>query len=236
MTPTTITAALFDAVVDHSQPMLTYYHDGTGERTELSAATLGNWAAKTANYLRDEIGLMPGDDVVVALPEHWQTLAILLGSWWAGANVVIADDATHGSVAFVTTDDVDTYDADEVVVASLDPFALPLKDLPIGVGDFGSAVRVHGDQYSPLGVRAGAAIDGRSAADVLDAARAHAAASGIDAGARVLTTASWHAADGIVEQVLAPLAVGASLVVVAAADPSTVEAKAAAERATVVIS
>ena len=36
--------------------MLTFYDDATGERTELSAATLGNWAAKTANFVVDEVG------------------------------------------------------------------------------------------------------------------------------------------------------------------------------------
>ncbi|NMO01147.1 TIGR03089 family protein [Gordonia sp. TBRC 11910] len=229
----TITAALLDAVADYSQPMLTYYHDGTGERTELSAATLGNWAAKTANFLRDEVGVLAGDDVVVDLPEHWQTAAILLGAWWAGAHVHTgSSDVGHVSVAFVTLDDVDRYDADEVVVASLDPFALPLKDLPIGVADFGSAVRVHGDQYSAAGIAAGSALDGRSVTEVLDAARAGAVDAGITAGLRVLTTLPWHDADGIVGQLLAPLVVGASLVTVADPDPAKVEAKLAAERAT----
>ncbi|MFW0790948.1 TIGR03089 family protein [Gordonia sp. CPCC 205333] len=236
MAHNTITAALLAAVTDYSQPMLTFYHDGTGERTELSAATLGNWAAKTANYLRDEAGIAPGDDVLIHLPEHWQTAAILLGAWWAGAHVHTgagADDVAHLSVAFVTVDDVDRYDADEVVVASLDPFALAVKDLPIGVADFGSAVRVHGDQYSPVGIPAGPALDGRSVAQVLDTAAAHAADNDISAGTRVLTTRPWHDANGVIEQLLAPLAVGASLVAVADADPAKVEAKATAERASV---
>ncbi|WP_374609845.1 TIGR03089 family protein, partial [Gordonia sp. (in: high G+C Gram-positive bacteria)] len=68
LTPNTVTDAIFAAVTDHSRPLLTYYDDATGERTELSAATLGNWAAKTANYLRDEIGVAEGDVVAVDLP------------------------------------------------------------------------------------------------------------------------------------------------------------------------
>lgn len=231
----TITTHVFDAVADYSQPMLTYYHDGTGERTELSAATLGNWAAKTANYLRDEVGVAPGDEVVVDLPEHWQSAAILLGAWWTGAHVrtaATAAEADHVPVAFVTVDGVDRYDADEVVVASLDPFALPVKNLPIGVADFGSAVRVHGDQYSSAGISADLALDERSVTEVLDAARAAADDAGVGEGTRLLTTLPWHDADGIVGRLLAPLVVGASLVAVADADPAKVEGKVTAERAT----
>ena len=49
----------------------------------LSALTLANWAAKTANLIRDEFGLTPGARVAVLLPAHWQTAAVLLGCWWA---------------------------------------------------------------------------------------------------------------------------------------------------------
>ena len=36
-------------------PRITYYDDASGERIELSAVTLANWAAKTGNLLRDEL-------------------------------------------------------------------------------------------------------------------------------------------------------------------------------------
>ena len=51
--------AAFAAVMasDASRPLLTYFDDATGERTELSAATLGNWIAKTANLVTDGAGL-----------------------------------------------------------------------------------------------------------------------------------------------------------------------------------
>ena len=42
---------------DPARPLLTWYDDGTGERVELSGATLGNWVAKTANLLVDGCGL-----------------------------------------------------------------------------------------------------------------------------------------------------------------------------------
>ena len=46
---------------DPTRPLLTWYDDATGERTELSGATLANWVAKTANLLVDGLGLGPGD-------------------------------------------------------------------------------------------------------------------------------------------------------------------------------
>ena len=69
---------------------------------------------------------------------------------------------------------------------SLDPFGKPVPDLPVGVTDYATAVRVHGDQISPERAP-GAALDGRSVADVLAAARTSAAAQGFAAGDRVMS-------------------------------------------------
>ena len=38
---------------DPARPLVTHYDDSTGERVELSATTLDNWVAKTANLLQD---------------------------------------------------------------------------------------------------------------------------------------------------------------------------------------
>ncbi|HEY1176031.1 MAG TPA: AMP-dependent synthetase, partial [Phytomonospora sp.] len=38
-------------------PLLTYLDAATGERTALTAAELGDWAARTASLLRDGCGL-----------------------------------------------------------------------------------------------------------------------------------------------------------------------------------
>ncbi len=75
-------------VSDPAGPRITYYDDATGERIELSTATLVNWAAKTGNLLRDEMGAGPASKVAVLLPAHWQTAAVLFGIWWIGAEVV----------------------------------------------------------------------------------------------------------------------------------------------------
>ena len=53
---TNLTAALLDPLLarDPMGPRITYYDDATGERIELSTVTLANWAAKTANLLRED--------------------------------------------------------------------------------------------------------------------------------------------------------------------------------------
>ena len=88
---TTVSSALLDPLMaaDPAGPRITYYDDATGERIELSTVTLANWAAKTGNLLRDELGAGPASRVAVLLPAHWQTAAVLFGIWWIGAEVVL---------------------------------------------------------------------------------------------------------------------------------------------------
>ena len=209
---------------DPAGPRITYYDDATGERIELSTATLANWAAKTGNLLRDELGAGPASRVAVLLPAHWQTAAVLFGIWWIGAEVVLDGPA---DIALCTRDRLDEADAavggGEVAVLSLDPFGKPAADLPVGVTDYATAVRVHGDQISPER-HPGPALDGRSVAEVLAAAEASAAAQGFTASDRVLSTARWDTADDLVDNLLAVfVAAGASLVQVANPDPSLLE-------------
>ncbi len=89
-------------------PRITYYDDATGERIELSTVTLANWAAKTANLLRDELGAGPGSRIAVLLPAHWQTAAVLLGVWYIGAEVVLGPGSKpDADVAMCTADRID---------------------------------------------------------------------------------------------------------------------------------
>jgi secreted trypsin-like serine protease len=67
---------------------------------------------------------------------------------------------------------------------------------------------------------------------VLDQARTAATVAGIECGSRVLSTRVWRTAAAIIENLLAPLVVGASLVVVANADEERLAARAEVERAT----
>ncbi|WP_349306162.1 TIGR03089 family protein [Gordonia sp. PP30] len=218
--PSTVTGAVFEAVTDRARPLLTYY--GTGapgagpdmptQRVGLSGATLENWSAKIANYLRDEAGLLPGDTVAVDLPEHWQSAATLLGAWWAGLRVALPGDTGDARVVFTTAGRLDDHpEAEELIAVPLDPFGGRVPGLPAFAGDFGDTVRPHGDRFSPSGAGP-LALGELGVADVLARAAAAAETAGITAGMRVLSTRPWRTDDGVVDHLLAPLLAGAALV------------------------
>jgi len=232
---TTLTSALLDPLMaaDPAGPRITYYDDSTGERIELSTVTLANWAAKTGNLLRDELGAGPSSRVAVLLPAHWQTVAVLFGIWWIGAQVVL--DGVAADIALCTADRLseadDAVGAGEIAVLSLDAFGKPVADLPVGVTDYATSVRVHGDQVSPER-HPGPALNGRSVSDVLVDAQASAAAQGFTAGDRVMSMAGWTTADELTANLLAAFAVGASLVQVANPDASALDRRRQTEKVT----
>lgn len=229
---TTLTAKLLEPILerDPAGPRITFYDDANGARIELSALTLANWAAKTANMIRDEFALSPGARVAVLLPAHWQTAAVLLGAWWAGTEVVLHADP-DAELALVTADRLDeVQDIPEVAALSLDAFGMPVRDLPLGVTDYATSVRVHGDQFRPAG--AGLALDGSSVGDVLAAAKAAAAELGLTSKDRVLSSQDWSTPTDLVNTFVAVFAAGASLVQVANPDPAAVERRIEAERIT----
>ncbi|GAB2911998.1 TIGR03089 family protein [Rhodococcus aerolatus] len=234
----TVTDALLRPILDADPagPRVTYYDDATGERVEVSGLTLANWAAKTANLLRDELGVSPGDRVTVALPAHWQTVAVLLGAWWCGA--VVDDPAApapaDAAVALCTADRLaEVDDAPEQVVLSLDAFGRPAPDLPVGVTDYATAVRVHGDAFvAPRVGDAAPALAARSVGDVVAAARASAAAQGLTRSDRVLSAAGWESAAALTDGLLAVLAAGASLVQVSHPDEARLTRRVESEKVT----
>jgi uncharacterized protein (TIGR03089 family) len=239
----TLAGALLDPLIRDNPmgPRITYYDDGTGERIELSAVTLANWAAKTANLLRDELGAGPGSRVAVLLPAHWQSAAALFGVWWIGAEVVHggpADPIDAVDLALCTADRLDAADAavgmGEIVALSLDAFGRPVPDLPVGITDYATAVRVHGDQIVPER-NPGPALDGQSVDDVLAAALAGATALGLTAADRVWSAGRWDTAELLVDNLLAIFAAGASLVQVANPDPAAQERRRTSEKVTCVL-
>ena len=119
----------------------------------------------------------------------------------------------------------------EIAVLSLDPFGKPVPDLPVGVTDYATAVRVHGDQIVPER-NPGAALDGRSVAEVLSSAQASAAAQGFTADDRVMSTADWTNANDLTENLLAVFAIGASLVQVANPDAAAMDRRRQMEKIT----
>lgn len=232
--PRTLSQAILDPLLraDPVGPRITYYDDATGERIELSAATLANWAAKTGNLLRDELGAGPDSRVAMLLPAHWQTAAVLFGAWWTGAEVVLGGP---GDIALCTADRLAEASkiagTGEVAVLSLDPFGRPATDLPVGVTDYATAVRVHGDHIDPER-RPGPALAGRSVDDLLAACQRSAAARGLTSADRILSTAAWTTPDELVNDLLSLLAVGASLVQVAHPDPAATQRRMATEKVT----
>ena len=214
--------SLFRAVVavDPTRPLLTWYDDATGERTELSGATLDNWVAKTANLLVDGCGLGPGDRAAVLLPPHWQTAAVLLGCWSAGLSFVAPGPA---EVVFATADRIaEAPEAPDRFVLGLLPMAQPLRAVPDGFADYVSEVRVHGDRFPGGGTAAGGELVAR--------ARSRAAELGLGPDDRVLVDAAAH--PDPVDWLLTPFAAGATTVLCGQLDPARVQARVEAERVT----
>jgi uncharacterized protein (TIGR03089 family) len=171
--------------------------------------------------------------VAVLLPAHWQTAAVLFGVWWIGADVVLGDGSA-ADIALCTIDRLESADATgagEVAVLSLDPFGRPAPDLPVGVTDYATAVRVHGDQIVAER-QPGPALAGRSVDEVLADCQRFAISKGLTAGDRVLSTASWDRPDDLTAGLLAVLAIGGSLVQVANPDPAALPRRIETEKVT----
>jgi uncharacterized protein (TIGR03089 family) len=215
---------------DATRPLLTYYDDATGERTELSGATLANWVAKTANLLVDGLGLGTGDVAGVALPPHWQTAAVLLGCWSAGLAVDLEPAGRAGKtveVGFASADRLDQVRADETYALALDPFGLGFRTgAPGGAQDYNEMVRGYGDHFSPITPvtpTTRALDDGRTHGDLV------AQAPPAQRGDRLLIDADAH--PDPVYWLVAPLLAGASVVLCRNLDRARVSERLAAERA-----
>ncbi|MEE6257612.1 TIGR03089 family protein [Plantactinospora sonchi] len=220
---------IFAAAVaaDPTRPLLTWYDDSTGDRTELSGATLANWVAKTANLLVDTGGLSPGDPVGVLLPPHWQTAAVLLGAWSAGAEVRTGA-AQPVDVLFAAADrvaDAADWPAGDRYALALAPLAAPLREVPPGYADYVIEVRGHGDHFTPY------PGGGPQDTELADRATRRAAELGIGAGDRVLVDAARH--PDPVDWLLAPLVAGASVVLCGHLDPARRPGRVTAEKVTV---
>ncbi|HEX4702094.1 MAG TPA: TIGR03089 family protein [Pseudonocardiaceae bacterium] len=230
-----VTEKLFGPLLRQpARPLITQYDDGIGSRIELSVATVANWSAKTANWLRDECDVEPGSDVTVLLPAHWQTVGVLLGAWWCGAR--ITDDPAGAQVAFVTPG-VEVRGADTVAVVSLDPLGRGLATAPTdGSLDYLNEIRVHGDDFRPWQPVPGTAhaLLSSTVDELVAAAHDRATTLGIEAGTRALSTLDWTLPDGVLSGLLAVLAAGASLVQCGGpADPGKLAERRLAERTTV---
>lgn len=214
-----------------ARPIITHYDDATGSRVELSVATLANWAAKTANWLSDDLDVEPGSPVAILLPAHWQTAGILLGAWWCGAHIVA--DPAGATVAF-TPPDTPVSGADTVAVVSLHPMGLPLRTPPPEALDYIAESRIHGDDFlalTPVPGTTPALLDS-TVDQLLAIAHSRAETLGLDARSRLLSTIDWTLPTGVVDALLAPLAAGASLVQVTNPDQDKLVSHRTTERTT----
>jgi uncharacterized protein (TIGR03089 family) len=212
---------------DPARPLITWYDDATGDRAELSGATLANWVAKTANLLVDGCGLAPGDRAAVLLPPHWQTAAVLLGCWSAGIAVVGPEPGPVDAL-FAGPDSLnqaERWPATDRYALALAPLAAPFRTVPPGYADYVVEVRVYGDHFSAYGQNGPDELARRA----LD----RAAQLGLGGGDRVLVDAGVH--DDPVDWLLAPLLSGASTVLCGHLDPERLADRVAAERVTRVL-
>lgn len=236
---TTIPAAFAAAVRrDPTTPLLTWYDDLSGDRTELSGATLDNWVSKTANLLLDGAGLGEGDGVAVLLPPHWQTAAVLLGVWAAGLSADLGEPQPVEAL-FTSTEAVPAAEAWRTIdryVTGLLPLAMPLREVPAGYVDYVVDVRNFGDRF--VATRPVADDDRALAgpvelthAGVCEAALERADELGISAGDRVLFDAAGY--PDPVDWLLAPLLAGASIVLCTHLDQAKLAARLDAEKISV---
>jgi uncharacterized protein (TIGR03089 family) len=156
--------------------------------------------------------------------------------------VAVAPDADPAQCEHVVTDQagVDRAAAcpGERVLVPMRPFGAPALELPAGFYDYAAEVPAYGDQFAPYSPvtgdlvaleRAGGSATG---AELVEAARTAAATWNLGAADRVLVTADLGTAEGLLSGLLAPLAVGASVVLCRNADEAALPRRAQTERVT----
>ncbi len=209
---------------DPGRPLVTFYDDATGERTELSVTTYANWVSKTAGVLTDDLGLDTGDRVALDLPCHWLGPVFLGGAWLAGLEVVTGDGAdvvVHGPAGSARGGDLR-------LGCALLPFAVAAREpWPAGVLDFGTLWPGQPDAF--LGLPGG---PGDAALDGVDQASLLARAAAYDGGSERVATDLNPVEGGGTELFVGTLVQGGSVVWTARPDPERGVGRAGSERAT----
>ncbi|THA26103.1 TIGR03089 family protein [Streptomyces sp. RKND-216] len=212
---------------DPARPLVTFYDDATGERVELSVATLANWVAKTGNLLQDDLSAAPGDRLALLLPAHWQTAVWLLACSAVGVTVDLHGDPSGADLAVAGPDALDAARAcgGERVALALRPMGTRFPQPPEGFADYAVEVPGQGDRFTPyapvdadttaLVLPGGEELTG---AQLVERARADAAGLGLEAGSRLLTRLPYDDWAGVSAGLYAPLAAGASVVLCRNAD------------------
>ncbi len=214
------------------RPLVTFYDDATGERTELSVATYANWVAKVSSLLLEELDLEHGDRLLVDLPAHWIGTVVLGAAWACGLEVVWEGEA--GGI--VTGPGGLARWAPEagripVLATALLPLAGRFPDaLPDGVHDLGVEVWSQPDTYDAWPAPEGTdpAVAGVTQEELW---RAAAAGTQLTGGGRLLSAANPASPSGLAS-LTEPLSGSGSLVLVAHALADRCARIAADERVT----
>ena len=151
-TPSALLAALVGS--DPTRPRLTWYDDRpgptAGERIELSGRVLGNWTAKAANLLQEDLDAGPGARVAIDLPAHWRAAYWLFAVWTVGAEAVVGGDPAADVV--VTTDPAAAgRSGADVVAVTLAGLARAWAGAPLAAGviDEAKELATYGDRFEP---------------------------------------------------------------------------------------
>jgi uncharacterized protein (TIGR03089 family) len=226
---------------DPGRPFVTFYDDATGERVELSFTTTDNWVAKTANLLVDSFGAEPGERVALYLPTHWQSVVFYLACWTAGVVAAPGADPADADHAVADPEHVDVLAGcrGSRLLVPLRPMGARALEVPAGVLDYAAEVPAQPDQFAavapPAAEDPALQREGRvlSAGEVVEAGQRAAAELGLQASSRLLVDADLSTAHGLTVALLAPLAVGASVVLCRNPDPAALDRRAESERVTV---
>lgn len=220
-----------------SRPFVTFYDYATDERVELSVKTFDNWVAKTANLLLDGLAADPGARVALALPVHWQTAVWLFACWSAGLTAVPVGEWEIPLDADIVAAAPDRLDAAlatgaEVVGLSLHALGAPLTACPPGVTDYAVEVRAYGDHFTAAPDAGAPAVE--VGGEVMSGARlvAEAEALGLPAGTRMLTTAPYTTAEGLLSGLIGPLSTQGSVIICQNLEQTRLDRRISLERAT----
>jgi uncharacterized protein (TIGR03089 family) len=239
----------------NDRPLLTWYDAAAGQRVELSARTFGNWLAKTANLLVEELGLEPGDRVGVLLPSHWQTPVVMAACWRAGLSAVPAGPGTAALLAEAGC--AACFVHEELLAEALRRFGgeppplLAVTADPLGrvAGDLGGALPFarlaasmpdHFDGDEPaaaaeaLLLLAGPDAPRRwTQGQLVETALELSEQMGVREGDRLYCGLALDSADGVLAGVAVPLVRGAGVVLERDPDPAGLTKRLADERVTV---
>lgn len=134
-----------------SEPLLTWYRPGAGERTELTVRTFANWVDKTANLL-DDLGIegTVAGPVSVTDPGHWMSLVWPLATWQHGCGYLAGEPDAECDLVVVGPTDPRPYPGVTTIACSLHPLGLGLRGLPDGVLDFSGEALAQPDAHVTL--------------------------------------------------------------------------------------